>query len=194
MEKKKWILLLAVACLCLDTLAQEKSPVQAKPHKFAFYLGVGPNIYFNNLVLAKDYVKETNYSIVGRIMWEPEHLLSLGIETGYYCLYRVDFGDQSAVRINNYAIPISLAVNMKFLKNFYFNFNSGPSILLNKVSNTAEGDINASTVSLGDFSGGFGYKKQWKNWVTLGVETKFYYASKLNDKNVALLFMAGFQL
>jgi len=197
MKKQHWIFLLVVACASLNTGtagAQDKAPVQAKKHKFTFYAGLGPNIYFNNLVLAKDYVKEFNYSFMGRLMWEPEHRLSIGIESGYYCLYRVDFGDQSDVKIANYAIPIMLAVNMKFLKDFYINLNTGQSILKNSVTNTLQGDILASNLSLGDFSGALGYKRQWKNWMTLGVETKFYYASKLNDKNIALLFVAGFHL
>jgi hypothetical protein len=196
MKKKHWISLLAVACMFLVApgAGAQDQPVRPKQHKFAIYAGLGPNIYFNNLVLAKEYVKEANYSFMGRFMWEPEHLLSIGIESGYYCLYRVDFGDQSDVKIANYAIPIMLAVNMKFLKNFYINVTTGQSILKNNVSNTIQGDINASTLSLGDFSGALGYRRQWKKTMTLGVEGKFFYASKLNDKNVALLFTAGFQL
>ena len=195
-EKNKWILLLAVACFCMQALsvmAQEKAPVPPGKHKFALYIGAGPNLFFNNLVVGKEFVKEFNYSFTGRFMWEPEHHLSLGIESGYYCLYRVEDENYPDARIDNYAIPIMLVVNMKFLKTFYFNFASGQSILKNKVSHPL-GDVNASTLSLGDFSGSLGYKRQWKDWITLGVETKFYYSSKLNDKNVALLFLAGFQL
>jgi len=195
-EKKKWILFLAAICFCLETssvIAQETAPAPVRKHKFALYIGAGPNLFFNNVVVGKEYVKEANYSFTGRLLWEPEHNLSLGIESGYYCLYRVEDEDLPDVRITNYAIPIMLVVNMKFLKTFYFNFASGQSILLNNVSHPLD-EVNASTLSLGDFSGSLGYKHQWKNWITLGVETKFYYASKLNDKNVALLFMAGFQL
>jgi len=60
----------------------------------------------------------------------------------------------------------------RFLKNFYFNLASGQSILLNKVSNSAEGDIDATTLSLGDYAGSLGYRCPMKNRLSLGVETK----------------------
>ena len=79
----------------------ESTPPPVKRDKFAFYAGIGQNMYFNNLVLAKDNVNPLNYSIAGRIMWEPEHLLSIGIESGYYRLYSVTFPEQAEVKISN---------------------------------------------------------------------------------------------
>src|SRR4030095_14338510 len=77
--------------------AQSADNPDGKRHNFSFYLGVGPNVYFNNLVVGKDYVNAINYSISGRIMWEPQYLLSLGIESGYNRLYTLDFGELSDV-------------------------------------------------------------------------------------------------
>ncbi len=176
-----------------NTSAQSESAPSEKKNAFVVYGGLGPNIYFNNLVLAKKDVKELNYSFAARFMWEPEYLLSLGFETGYYRLYTVSPSEVPGVDISNYAIPIQIVVNMKFLKTFYFNFASGQSILLNKVS-TPNGDNNASTISLGDFSGSIGYKHKLKNRLSISAETKFFFASKLDDKNIALLFLLGYAL
>jgi len=197
MLNKKLIPFLSAVILCFfvtTILAQESTAAKPRKHKFTLYAGAGPNVYFNNLALAKDYVKEINYSFAGRFMWEPEHNLSLGIESGYYCLYTVDFKEQSDVNIKNAAIPIQLVVCMKFLKHFYFSFASGQSILMNDITQTLNGDISASTISLGDFAGSLGYKWDLKERFSLGAETKFFYASKLNDKNLALLFMVGYHL
>ena len=192
MKFQKLILTLVICFFSVCASAQEERNTAAKVHRFAFYAGGGPNYYFNNLVLGKEYVREFNYSIAGRFMWEPEHLLSLGIESGYYRLYTLDFKEQSQARIVNTAIPIQLIVCMKFLKTFYFNFSFGQSILLNKVSDSAYGNINSSTLSLGDFAGAFGYRTQLKGRISLGVETKLFYSSKLEDKNISLLFLAGY--
>jgi hypothetical protein len=183
-----------ICFFALSLSAQTTADKKVKNHKFTLYGGVGPNVYFNNLVLGKKYVNELNYSFAGRFMWEPEHLLSLGIESGYYRLYSLSFGGQSDVIITNSAIPIQLVICMKFLKAFYFNFASGQSILINKVSNYNGGEINSSTLSLGDFAGSIGYRRELVNRVTLGAEFKFFYASKLNDKNLALLFMIGYNI
>ena len=77
-------------------------------------------------------------------------------------------------------------------KLFYY-FSTGQSVLINKASNSTETE-NASTISLGDFAGTLGYRHNYKKNMYLGVESKFYYSSKLNDKNIALLFMVGFKI
>jgi hypothetical protein len=189
---KKNIFFLIYA-LTVTVNAQTNSSATEKKHAFTIYGGLGPNIYFNNLVLAKDDVKEINYSFAARFMWEPEYLLSLGFETGYIRLYTVSPKEAPGVDISNYAIPLHIIVSMKFLKRFYFNFGSGQTILLNKVSSETETN-NASSVSLGDFTGTLGYRKKFENRLSIGVETKFFFASKLDDKNMAFLFMVGYSL
>ena len=125
-------------------------------------------------------------------MWEPEHHLSLGIESGYYCLYTVNFDELSDLEISNYAIPIQLTISMKLLKTFYFSFSSGPTILVNKVITSNGERVDASTMSLGDFSSALGYKHRINQHFTLSAETKFFFASKLDDKNIALIFLLGY--
>jgi hypothetical protein len=157
---------------------------------------MGPNFYFNNLVLAKDYVNQYNFSFAGRIMWEPEYNICLGIESGYYLLYSLDLYYGAAngnVQIINSAIPIQIVVSMKFFENYYCSFSLGQSILKNKVSTTNFGDANASTFSLGDYGASIGYKHLINNRIFLGTEVKGFYSSKLNDKNIALLFTSGFR-
>ena len=177
-------------------VAQTNSTTSPKNHKFTFYLGVGPNYYFNNLVLAKDKVKELSYSFVGRIMWEPKHNLSLGIESGYNRFYSVDgelSGSGGHVHIVNAAIPIRIVVSMKFFQNYYASFNMGQSILKNNVSTSNAGTFNASNVSLGDFGLDIGYKRLVSDRFYLGSEIKGTYSAKLEDKNIALVFLGGFR-
>ena len=69
----------------------------------------------------------------------------------------------------------------------------GQSILLNQVEASTAGDFNASTLSLGDFGLTIGYKRPVSERFFLGAELKGFYSSKLNDKNIALAFMAGFR-
>ena len=149
-------------CFAFKGKAQTNDTKSTKAHHFTFYAGVGPNYYFNNLVLAKQKVNELNYSFVGRIMWEPKYNLSLGIESGYNRLYSVDAdlpSPHGSVHIVNVAIPIRIVVTMKFFQNFYASFNMGQSILLNKVSSSENGTFDASSVSLGDFGLDIGYKR-----------------------------------
>ncbi len=191
----KILVLLFVSTFTFKCIAQTTDSLSVKKnYRFTVYAGVGPNFYLNNLVLAKDGVNELSYSFVGRIMWEPEHNLSLGIETGYYRLYSVKAtsGDTS-VHIVNAAIPIGVVVTMKFFKNFYASFLLGQSILKNKVKTTNSEDVEATTISLGDFGAAIGYKRLISERFYLGSEIKGFYSSRLQDKNIALVLMGGFR-
>ncbi|MBL7864091.1 MAG: hypothetical protein JNK10_04400 [Cyclobacteriaceae bacterium] len=175
------------------TLAQT---TETKPHRWTVYGGIGPNYYFNNLETASQHVTEVNYSFVTRIMWEPEHFLSLGFETGYNRLYSLS-GDGPVIgksSIVNVAVPLQVVVSMKFFDDFYANFNLGQAILLNRVTTQNNGDFHATVLSLGDFAATIGYRKDISPRFRLGTELKAYYSSKLNDKNLSLLFMAGYRL
>ena len=145
-------------------------------------------------MLAKDYVNELNYSVVGKIMWEPGYNLSLGIESGYYQLYSMDIdAGNGNVRIANAAIPIQIVVSMKFFENFYGSFNLGQSILKNLVTTTSQGEFNANTISLGDFSASIGYRRPVHERFYLGSEIKGFYSAKLQDRNIALIFLGGYR-
>src|SRR5712675_3203018 len=98
----QFTLVFLICVFSISSMAQSNSKAPKKRH-FVFYGGIGPNFYFNNLVLAKDQVNALNYSFVGRIMWEPEHQLSIGFESGYNRLYTIHTSD---VHIINGAIPL----------------------------------------------------------------------------------------
>ncbi|MEN9685695.1 MAG: hypothetical protein RLZZ28_1481 [Bacteroidota bacterium] len=185
----------ALLLFCLmgtECIAQTKP--REKKHHMVLYGGLGPNFYFNNLVLAKDQVNEFNYTTSVRLMWEPEHRLSLGVETGYNRLYTIKTtsGTNNEIRIVNSAIPLHAVVSMKFFKQFYGCFILGPSIIQNKLSSTLAGDNYASVVSLGDFGLAAGYRKKINNKISIGTELKWFLSTKLEDKNLSALFVMGY--
>jgi hypothetical protein len=163
-----------------------------KKRRFVLYAGVGPNYYFNNLKTEHDLVNSFNYSVVGRLMWEPEHLLSVGIESGYYRLYTVN-ATASGSQIINSAIPLHIVVSMKFLQHFYANYSMGQSLLENRVHSASYGDFHANAWSLADFGAALGYRRILTSRFILGAELKYYYSTKNVDENIALVVMGGFR-
>jgi len=190
---QKMIICLLVVCSTGSIMAQQGKPTAAKKRRFAVYAGIGPNYYFNNLVIGKNLVNSLNYSIAGRIMWEPEHLLSVGIESGYYRLYTLNGNGAAQAHFANSAIPIQIVLSMKFLKAFYFNFSLGQTKLINKVTRQNTADFNTSAWSLADFAGTLGYRYTWKSRISLAAETKFFYSTGFIDRNIALIFMVGYK-
>lgn len=191
----------AMTLLCCASwiagFAQEPKSLGAvkKDHRFTLYAGLGPSYYLNNLVLAKKHVNEFNYAFVTRFMWEPEHFLSLGFETGYNRLYTVSSTDENtgaSVHIVNAAIPLHGVISMKFSEHFYGGFNMGQAILLNKTT-TSTAKNNASSFSTTDFGLTAGYKKRIGSRMLLGAELKGYYSFKFEDRNIGLIVMAGYR-
>jgi hypothetical protein len=175
-----------------QTTTQTTNTAKPKKHRFAVYGGFGPNYYFNNLQIGKNYVNEFNYSFVGRFMWEPEHLLSLGVESGYYRLYTFNSPAPNQAHISNTAIPLQVVVSMKFLTTFYVNFSMGQSILLNKANSPNYGDFSAHAVSVADFTGTVGYRYRLPGRFSIGGEAKYFYSSSFVDRSFALVFVGGF--
>jgi hypothetical protein len=192
------LLMVLASTIALHAQDLSNAP-KSKKHRFSIYTGMGPSFYFNNLEVSKQYVREFNFAFVTRFMWEPGHNLSLGLETGYNGLYSIKENPTvvSQVKISNAAIPIQLVISMKFLQDFYGSFTMGQSILLNKVyTKTPLGEqrSTATNLSLGDFGLAAGYKKSISSRMYLGAELKGFYSSKLDDKNLGLVFMTGFRL
>jgi hypothetical protein len=185
---------LTAVLLCFMSLQVTAQMDGTMKHRFTIYGGVGPNYYFNNLAIFKNNVNELNYSFVGRIMWEPEHRLSLGIETGYYRLYTLNFNGPAQSRVVNSAVPIQVVIGMRIHKVFYTNLSMGLSILTNDVTTNFTGDFDAKAVSAADFTLTLGYKKMLGERFSLGAETKVFYSSHAVDGNVALAFVAGYSI
>jgi len=184
----RFLIGLLICLFSVNARAQSVSRDRKNRH-WVFYGGIGPNLYFNNLILAKDQVNVLNYSCVGRMMWEPEYRLSIGLESGYNRLYTIHTSD---VHIINSSIPIQAVVSIKFLKSFYGNFSYGRSILVNKVSSGTYGNLDATAVSLADVTLTVGYKRKLNERISVGAEAKFYHASKANDQNLAFVLMGGY--
>ncbi len=192
MRIKEVLLWLLICSFTLNGTAQTSKPPKEKKHRFSFYGGVGPSYFFNNLVTSKDQVNPWNYNIVGRFMWEPPFFLSLGIETGYFRLYTVNYSQPVSAHISETAVPIQMVVSMKLMKNYYFNFAMGQSYLINKAEAAGYGSNNATNWSLADFSASFGYRHKFPSRFSLGAETKFFASSAYNNATLSLVFMAGY--
>jgi hypothetical protein len=126
-------------------------------------------------------------------MWHPEHLLSLGIETGYQYLYSYEKTltipeiGTSDVHVSMVSVPIMGIYSMKIfpqsLPNFELKFSSGIYLLYNR--GNAFGDINNSQISIG-YTGAATYLHPLNEKLSLGGELKYSYISKIQDANISV--------
>ena len=159
-------------------------------------IGVGYSRYFTTM----DYndLNKNGFAGTFRVMWNPEHLLSIGLETGYQYLYSIDvsgytteFGttDFSA---SMYAVPINVVFAMKVTPNIKLSVSSGMYLLYN--SGNLYGDaIENSQISIGARAG-VSYTYPINESISLGGELLYSYYSKIQDQTVALQFLFVYNL
>jgi hypothetical protein len=155
-------------------------------------LGGGYGYYFNTFtnVLDED-VKNSRPSFYGKLIWQPEHRLRIGFESGYYEIFsttRIETGSSSqklTTTLN--VIPLFLSFAMKTTKHFDINFATGGVIMDYRVivNKSKKSHVEGQTLSLSDFTTGFTWYLPLGNRLELGSEFKYLYLGKTRDSHVS---------
>jgi len=133
-----------------------------------------------------------------RVMWNPEHLLSIGLETGYQYLYSIDINNYSTEFGNTdfsasmYTVPIFLVVAMKITPNIKLSAGTGMYLLYNS-GKIFEDEIVSNQLSIGA-NAGASYIYPINNSISIGCELQYAYISKLQDQTVSLKFLFIYDL
>ena len=117
--------------------SQSNSQTDDSEYAVTAYINAGYSRFISDLDF-KD-LNKNGFSGTIRLMWEPEHLLSIGIETGYLQLY--NFNTQRVIQdtiIFNgsselTAVPILTVYSMELFENFRLSVGSGFFLLTSKV-------------------------------------------------------------
>lgn len=132
-----------------------------------------------------------------RVMWKPEHLLRLGVETGLTQVYYVrtenvqtDFGATDFVSSMN-AVPILLMLSMPLSKHLDIYAGMG-SFLLYSNTESFGSSVTASAMSVG-FSLGVSYMTPLDGDWGIGGELKWYHMDKFSDDNITLQIMVSYR-
>ena len=154
-------------------------------------LSVGYSRYFTTMDY--DDLNQNGFSGTFKVMWNPEHLLSIGLETGYQQLYSLDVSDYDTefgntnVSASMYTVPIFIVFAMKVLPNVKLTAGSGAYLLFN--SGEAFGDeLSSNQISIGAHVGA-SYTYPINNSMAIGGELLYSYFSKLQDQTVAIQFL-----
>lgn len=182
----KKILIVAILTAC-STFAQLKDST----YSLSTELGLGYSRYFTTM----DYsdLSKNGFSGTVRIMWNPEHLLSVGLETGYQYLYSIDISDYDTefgttdFSASMYTIPIFIMFSMKVMPNVRLNAGTGMYLLFNS-GNMFGDELKSNQLSIGGHAG-IAYTYPISNDIAIGGELLYSYFSKIQDQSVALQFL-----
>jgi hypothetical protein len=188
---------LTVALLLILATTGLKAQEKDSLYHINFDLGLGPAMYLTDMSYKNLY---GNYPFVFtfRFMWEPEHLLRLGIESGYLPLFYLEskfydtvFGDTDA-KLSLNSIPIMGVFAMEVFNNFEIIGGVGGFILISEV--TSFDNYVLSTSFSTAYELGFSYLHPISKKLKLGGEFKTYYITKLENYDVVLQIMMKYSL
>jgi len=184
-----YIIKILIAVIVISSVALPQ--LNDTTYSLSTEIGVGYSRYFTTIDY--DDLNQNGFSGTVRVMWNPEHLLSLGLESGYQYLYSLDVSDYSTefgntnVKASMYTIPIFIVFSMKVLPNIKLSAGSGVYLLFN--SGEAFGDeLSSNQISIGAHMG-ISYTYPINNSMAVGGELLYSYFSKLQDQTVAIQFV-----
>lgn len=188
--KKIFLIALILTLPVLSGLfAQQVDSVKVRTNYYSLNVGIGWSHYINDLEIGADNAKINSPGVTLRFFWEPEHRLSLGLESGFYRLYKVTGGPESKGegKVTMSALPLLLLVRMRVIDHFHLSAGAGLAMMFNKISGIdSQISSNILSVSNYQFSASYNYPIS-KRWVG-GAEFKVQNFGKTAD------WMYGVQL
>ena len=188
MQDRIIFILLATLVAFSITTTELKAQETDSLYNVTFDLGMGPAMYLTNMDYENLY--GNSFVFTFRFMWEPEHLLRLGIESGYLPLFHLEtkfydtvFGDTEAELSLN-SIPIMGVFAMEVVENFEVFGGVGGFILISEVTSFDNYVLSKSWSNAYEL--GISYRHPLNNKLKIGGELKSYYISRLENYDVAL--------
>ena len=133
---------------------------------------------------------KNSFNVTGRIMWRPEHLLSVGIESGYVPLFKLNADNYQSVfgstdvELSLTAIPIFLIFGMELFENLEIYAGVGGASLNSTADYFDNKVVSASWTNAYELAASYSY--QVKDNLKLGGEFKWYNLSKVEDSTLIL--------
>jgi hypothetical protein len=189
-----WHLRLFIAAMLftLHSQAQENEfssqPQKRGEYGWVLYLSGGAGYYVSNRGTPEFLnAKVSNLSHVSniRIMWHPDHLLKVGLETGHMTFYSYTFKDSAGVsgKAKIYAIPVLFEWSMAVTKRL--NFFAGSGVYFLRTNLDYRGRTVSPKLSIGWMAAG-SYIHPLSSTTGLGTEIKWMKAAETNNGIVSL--------
>ena len=195
MVKKLLIIGWLILFMAPAMFSQKDDSLSVKRNHYSLAIGLGWTHYLNTLEIGGENATINSAGLSMRFFWEPEHRLSLGLETGFYRLYKVKSKTYTDLKgeATMSAVPLLLTVRMRVVDHFYLSAGAGLAAMFNKVTGIDK-QINSTIWSFSNyqFSASYIYplSKHWQ----IGGEFKFLNFGKTADWMYSLQALCAWRL
>ncbi len=171
--------------------------VEDTTYSLILYVGGGYSRNLSTFETPLEGLNKNGFGGAVRVMWRPEHLLRIGLETGFMQVYYVKqenvqgrYGETDFSSYLN-VVPLSLSFSMRLTEHLEGYIGSTSYLLLSRTESfgsTATG----SMLSIG-FSAALSYIWPIGDDWGVGCELKWYHIEKSRDNNVMLYVMFSYR-
>ena len=173
---------MVLAFLSVVVFSQKNDSVKVHLNHYTFTVGTGWTHYINTLEMGGQNLQKDFAGVSLKFFWEPEHRLSLGLETGYYKLFTAkgQLTDNTTGQVDRSIIPLLFLIRMRIIDNVHLGVGTGIALITNKTLGGQQ-KVVTETISLSNFelSGAYIYPLS-KHWL-LGGEVKFFHFGNTED-------------
>ena len=172
------------------------SITSAQTYSVDGYLGLGYARFITDMDL--DGLDQNGYNAKIRLMWSPEHLLSVGLESGYHYIYNYEstiddpeYGS-SDIKSSLTGVPLLFVAAMKILPTVEIVGGIGP-MFLNTYFDSYGAESKSSQISTSYFVAGR-YEYPLNESLAVGGELNFFQINKIEDATLSLQFVLSYRL
>jgi len=150
------------------------------------YVGLGGSWYSTSAGFAQGLNADVSkFGPAGtiRVMWRPDHLLSVGLESGWSKFYSYETGGSPSGKVSVSQVPLYIVWSMRFLDGVEVFGGYGYSRI--NTSLDYQGTVNVGTWSMG-WVAAASYTRPLTKTLGLAGELKWINAVESHDANVSL--------
>ena len=162
--------------------SQKNDSVKIHLNHYTFTIGAGWTHYINSLEIGGQNIQKDFAGVSLKFFWEPEHRLSLGLETGYYKLFRAkgELIDYTTGQVDRSVMPLLFLIRMRIIENVHLGVGTGIALITNKTAGGQQ-KVVTETISFSNFELSCAYIYPLaKHWL-LGGEIKFFHFGNTED-------------
>jgi hypothetical protein len=184
---KTYWLLFCCFISSIFSIAQNRDSLIRGEYSLIMQLGAGISYFSTRVGVAEDAetkVDRTGIAGTFRLMWQPDHLVSMGVESGYVTLYSYSISNGSTKgNLSISAIPLLVEFSMPVLKHVLLHGGAGSYILTTHLDYA--GKVTSRAHSLG-WMAAASYMHRMSEKISFAAELKWLNASEQQLGSITL--------